>query len=245
MSQTICENWIARITTKPASSSQHQQYVRNLKAMLAEITHNRGCIASETNDPLKALAHFEHFNAMMEQEFTADLSLQQRDMRLVISWNGLGTAYMLNKQWARGTDCFLRSMQTMRRLTSFQETHLSLPIVNLALSYWLQGDTDAALEQLLAGLRERERTLGPDDRESFITGMFLHALGNVMSAVERQDESMAFHRKALRHHENTLGDHHHRTADACVKVAQHSMRLKQVDTAMYVPSFPFIAPYIL
>ncbi|EOD50697.1 putative tetratricopeptide repeat domain-containing protein [Neofusicoccum parvum UCRNP2] len=232
MAQTICEAWVSRISSHRASSAQRTQYQRDLHATLAEITHNRGCIASETNEPQAALSHFTHFNAMMAAEFGADGQLCRRDMRLAISWNELGNAHMLNSDWRRGEACFERSVATMRQLAFFEEINLSLPVVNLGLSWWLQGRNEEALGLLLQGLGERQKAFGSDDRESFITGRFLHALGNVKAAVGRREESLAFHRKALLHYKSTLGNNHHRTADVCVKVAEHSIRLKQEDTAM-------------
>lgn len=209
-----------------------------MRAALAEITHNRGCIASETNEPSVALAHFSNFNSMMVAEFEAKPQLLQRDMRLAISWNELGNAHMLSRQWALGEECYNRSIETMRRLAFFKETNLSPPVVNLSLSFWLQGKLDAALDHLVAGLREREMAFGNDDRESFFTGRFLHALGNIKAELGKKEESFMFHRKALLHYKSTLGNNHHRTADVCVKVAEHSIRLKQKDTAMYAaPEF--------
>ncbi|KAL1638138.1 hypothetical protein SLS58_008975 [Diplodia intermedia] len=248
MAQTICEAWVHRLSpgktrrapsvsssssSSSSTSSPHAHYLRDLHASLAEITHNRGCIASETNEPLAALAHFTSFNAMMKAEFDKTPQLVQRDMRLAISWNELGNAHMLNRQWARGESCYNRSIDTMRRLAFFNETNLSLPIVNLGLSFWLQGKLDEALDKLFAGLREREKAFGSEDRESFITGRFLHALGNVYADMGRREESLRFHRKSLLHYKSTLGNNHHRTADVCVKVAEHSIRMKQEDTAMY------------
>lgn len=77
---------------------------------------------------------------MMVREFQEDPDLVKVDMRLAISWNQLGNAHMLRKQWAKGHDCCHHSIDTMRLLVNFQDTDLSLPLVNIGLSYWLQGD---------------------------------------------------------------------------------------------------------
>ncbi|KAH7047476.1 NB-ARC and TPR domain protein [Macrophomina phaseolina] len=232
MAQTICQAWVDRISKQRTVSKEVRRYLGDLHATLAEITHNRGCIASETNEPLGALHHFEQFNDMMRKEFDQEPELLRKDMRLAISWNELGNAYMLNKQWQRGEECFHKSIRTMQKLAFFKEINLSLPTVNLGLSYWLQGKHEEALECLEQGLHTRRQTYGSEDRESFITGRFLHALGNLNASMMEREESLAYHRKALLHYKSTLGNNHHRTADVCVKVAEHHMRLKQDDTAL-------------
>lgn len=98
-------------------------------------------------------------------------------------------------------------------------------MANLGLAYWLQGKNGLASSTLLEGLRDREEEFGQDDRESFITGRFLHALGNVESSFD-------YHRRALMHYKSTLGNRHHRTADMFVKVAEHNIMLGNPEMAL-------------
>lgn len=98
-------------------------------------------------------------------------------------------------------------------------------LANLGLSYWLQQKNDLATRVLLEGLHDREVEFGQDDRESFITGRFLHALGNVESSLD-------YHRRALMHYKSTLGNRHHRTADLFVKVAEHNIKLGNHEMAL-------------
>jgi tetratricopeptide (TPR) repeat protein len=149
----------------------------------------------------------------------------ETDIRLGISWNELGNAHMLNGNWAKGEECYLQSIVCMRELPDFQPITISLPLANVGLSYWLQGKVDLALTTLLEGLNDRESKYGRDDRVSFITGRFLHALGNVKSDLE-------YHTRALVHYQATLGNRHHRTADMLTKVAEHNVILGLHDTAL-------------
>lgn len=64
------------------------------------------------------------------------------------------------------------------------------------------------------------------------TGRFLHALGNVRNSQGAFDEALDYHRRALLFYKSTLGNHHHRTADVLVKVADHNIRLHQYDMAL-------------
>lgn len=45
------------------------------------------------------------------------------------------------------------------------------------------------------------------------------------------EESRAYHHRALSHYRDTVGKNHHRTADTCVKVADHCIRLNMLDAA--------------
>ena len=65
------------------------------------------------------------------------------------------------------------------------------------------------------------------------TGKLLHAYGNVKGSQEKLEDSFAFHLRGLQQYKSTIGNHHHRTADLCVKVSDHYTRLDQYDSAMY------------
>ncbi|KAL6715525.1 hypothetical protein ACLMJK_006486 [Lecanora helva] len=203
---------------------------KQLDAVTAEIQHNRGCIATEINIPHDALIYQQIFNSMMAEELGCVEGGQ--DMRLAISWNELGNAWMLNRHWKRAEECFEKSIRFMRLLDSYEKIWISLPLVNLGLAFWLQGCYDTATEKLLEGFHDRQEHFGNDDHESFITGRFLHALGNVKASQGLLDEAQNFHHKALLHNKLTLGNNHHRTADTLVKVTDHHLRLGQHEIAL-------------
>ena len=234
VAEDICQTWVERLNTSEHSTADSKHKLQRLNATLAEIIHNRGCIATETNQPALAFKHFKEFNAKMMAEFEATPSLFKCDMRLAISWNELGNAHMLNKHWQEGEHCFRRSMDTMRQLENFKRSNLSFALVNLGLAHWLQNRLPEALDALKQGLKDRQDAFGPDDRISFVTGRYLHALGNVLASMGDQELSLEYHRKALFHDKSTLGNAHHRTADLFVKLAEHSMRMKQDDNALFV-----------
>lgn len=235
--QELCEHWQQKLATASSKTSadarkQFEASLGVLSATIAEIVHNMGCISTEINAPDSAFAQFQVFNDMMVHEFETHLGRVKVDMRLAISWNELGNAHMLKNEWYQGERCFLTAIESMKILTNFQATDLCLPLVNLGLSYWLQGKASDALEVLNRGLSVRKQMLGDSDLGSFIRGRYLHALGNVMSTVGDQDKSLSYHREALQHYKSTLGNNHHRTADLYVKVAEHSVRLGQEETAL-------------
>ncbi len=90
------------------------------------------------------------------------------DMRLAISWNELGNAYMLNKEWSKGEECFQKSIVVMRQYGKFEKVSISLPLANLGLAYWLQGRHEEASDILAEGLKDRVDRCGPEDRVSFV-----------------------------------------------------------------------------
>ncbi len=75
----------------------------------------------------------------------------------------------------------------------------------------------------------------------FRTGRVLQALGNVKAAkamrLEEQsnptaakilwDEVFTIHTDCLKQYESTLGKFNHRTADACHKLAEHHIRMRE------------------
>lgn len=221
LAQDICLT-LKRSLQDAVVTHEDRTNLKELDRVLAEIEHNRGCIATETNEPAEALSHHIKFNNLMKTE----LGQVQggTDMRLAISWNELGCAYMLCRDWNQGAYCFRRSIALMQQLDDFKEISISLPVVNLGLASWLQGNIDEAKTLLENGLRQRELTYGAGDRVSFITGRYLHALGNVAASEGLLEESQDYHQRALLHHKYTLGSNHHRTADTFIKVAEHHLR---------------------
>ena len=150
----------------PACLPNEPESLAKLNYSLSEINHNRGCIALEINEPVSALTYHKLFNEMMIKELAGKTS--HNDMRLAISWNELGNAYMLNKEWQRGLDCFLTSIEEMKRLNNFKPTMISLPLANVGLAYWLQGEYVKAETILSDGLQARKLEFGADDRISFM-----------------------------------------------------------------------------
>ena len=77
------------------------------------------------------------------------------------------------------------------------------------------------------------------------TGRVLQALGNVKMSLASEaekkgnfqaakmlwDEAFQIHTWSLQQYESTLGEFNHRTADACHKLAEHHIRLKNHDQA--------------
>ncbi|KAF2455839.1 hypothetical protein BDY21DRAFT_61825 [Lineolata rhizophorae] len=230
VAHSICEDLNNVASSNDFVSKDEGPTKAQIEGLRAEIYHNRGCILAEMNRPADSLKNLLAFNEMMVRNIGPEA--QALDMRLAISWNQLGNAYMINGEYYKGEECFLRSIETMRLLRDFRELDLSLPRVNLGLAYWLTNRYEDAICVLQQGLNARENMFGPGDRVSFITGRFFHALGNVKASQGLLDESYDFHQKALGHYIITLGKGHHRTADTWIKVAHHHTLLKDYKQAL-------------
>lgn len=147
-------------------AGEHVPSERDIDDILAEVHHNRGVIANETNRPDQSLRYLVKFNEMM----LAELGERRAgtDMRLALSFNELGCAWMLQDDYPHAEECFKKSIKAMKVLDNYEPWQVSLPGVNLGVVYWLTGRNDEALEVLLKGLRDRERKFGYNDQESFM-----------------------------------------------------------------------------
>lgn len=176
----ICETLRPFLENNAALSSRLLD-VAQIDRTIAEIHHNHGCITAEMNRPQDALNHQLIFNTMMQKELAGKPG---SDMRLAMSYNELGVAYMINDSecndnikkssmlrlsgWTEGEECFKKSIEEMKRLDNYQKYKISLPLVNLASCYYLNGDYADAEKLLLEGLADRVEEFGKDDRESFM-----------------------------------------------------------------------------
>jgi tetratricopeptide (TPR) repeat protein len=90
------------------------------------------------------------------------------DTRLAISWNELGNGLMMSKRWLEAIDCFIKSIETLKKQPHFTKTSLSFPLVNLGFAYWILGELDKAEKVCQQALLDRRAAYGMDDAESFM-----------------------------------------------------------------------------
>ena len=136
-----------------------------LDATLAETHHSLGCAGTETNDPASALKHFQAFTDLVVSKPS---EVEPEDIKVSIAWNELGNAWMLNKSWFQGEECFQRSIKAAKARADFDPTDISFPMVNLGLAFWFTGRLEEASAVLQEGLGHREAKFGKDDKTSFM-----------------------------------------------------------------------------
>lgn len=66
------------------------------------------------------------------------------------------------------------------------------------------------------------------------TGDLLYGLGKVRSSQGLLDQSFAYYFRAVAQYRSTIGDMHAATARAAYKLAEHYMRLRDLENARYV-----------
>ncbi|KAH7348146.1 P-loop containing nucleoside triphosphate hydrolase protein [Pyrenochaeta sp. MPI-SDFR-AT-0127] len=227
--QSVAEAAQSAVSHVRKESGTEKDTAQQLITLLAETHHNLGCIGTESNQPKFALFHFRKFNEMTIAEI--DRQRLKTDKRLAISWNELGNAFMMNKMWFDGERCYKKCLQVAQQMPNFAPAQFSFPYVNLGLAYWITERLSEAKQTLEEGLRHRVAAYGQDDHESFITGRFLYALGNVAASNGDLGESLSYHERALRQFLSTIGKNHHHTGDIHIKVGEHHLRSGNLNEA--------------
>lgn len=164
--QKFCQIMTEAYNQDPSLETEDSPKRADLDRILADVYHTKGIAATEMNKPFQALKYLQRFNNMMLKEF--GWIAGGTNMRLAISWNQLGVAYMINDNWASGEECFKKSIYCMKQLDNYDPYKISLPLANLAYAYWLTGRFQEAVEALQEGMAYRAQEFGPDDRESFM-----------------------------------------------------------------------------
>ncbi|KAJ5363978.1 uncharacterized protein N7496_009691 [Penicillium cataractarum] len=187
----------------------------------SDIRYTLGAVASGTNDADGSMMHNKR---VLEIRLAIAEGRGTVDEKLASAYNQMGISWVMAGDYKKGEEHFATSAQTYENIPDYTKDKRSLALVNLGLTYWLQGDLKQASDVLETGLADREKIYGPMDKHCFRTGRFLQALGNVRFSQGRLKESEDFHRRALKQYQSTIRNRHHRTADVCHKMAQHCLR---------------------
>ncbi|PSK46438.1 Coatomer subunit beta' [Elsinoe australis] len=217
-----CKTGAVRI---PQHDPQAQQ-------LLAETHGNVAGAALDMNNAKKAQFHFKKYNKMLVREHLGMEVIP--DARLTSSFYDVGLSLTMDGNHLEAVRYLKEAIREAGRLQgeSRVKAARSLALINLGLAYWLMDWQNQAQEQLLRALKEREEILGPNDRQSMITGRALHCLGNVRQSLGDYNESFLYHQRALVHFTDTVGELHHRTGNSCFKVAEHFFRQKKYSQAL-------------
>ncbi|KAM7205136.1 tetratricopeptide repeat domain containing protein [Naviculisporaceae sp. PSN 640] len=212
-----------------------------MEPLVSDMHLTMGALSNETNDAGSCLEH----NILCLSIRKAEAAKGTKpDLRLAFAHSQMGIAYMMVRKFALATEYFKQSVEMLKSI-EVDPDEFGFPVCNLGLGYWVQGALDEADKTLTDLLHQREKLHGKMDKVSYKTGRVLHALGNVRASKAMQmesennheaakaywDQSFAIHKDCLKQYESTLGKFNHRTADACHKLAEHYIRLKEHETA--------------
>ncbi|KAF7509241.1 hypothetical protein GJ744_008301 [Endocarpon pusillum] len=195
------------------------------ESLLVDICLGIAAIAAEANDHKSSRA-FKLKALDYQLQYLQGTDIQ--DARLSRCFSELAIALIQDKDYANAENNLLQGMEINNRIGSFS----ALAYANLGLLYTFQEKYEAAEEVLGWALSKQEEMFGKMDKVSFRTGRVLYAFGNLRAAQGRLPESHEYHQMALEQFRSTIGDHHHRTADVCHKVAEHLIRIEHYKDAM-------------
>lgn len=149
-----------------AAKSRNLQLKHEFESLVRISHHHRGVLGLHNNKPELSLPNFQSFNNMLREKFGDKSS--GTDQSLGVSWNELGNAFLQNKAWKEAKDCFLKSIDALAALDGSTRITISMPLINLAFAYWLEGQLDEAAKTFQDALNNREAEYGVDDKTSFV-----------------------------------------------------------------------------
>ncbi|KAF2189239.1 tetratricopeptide repeat domain protein [Zopfia rhizophila CBS 207.26] len=198
------------------------------RTLLIDIYHSLGAIANETNQKQECLKYTQEEHSLRLEAFRAN---PIRDYRLGSAHCQLGIALLMNGDAPAAINSLKTSIEEFKLAEGFTKAMLSIPYTNLGFAFWVAGELNSASAVLEMGIKDREEMFGKLDTDSFKCGWLHYALGNVRWSQGQLDASFNLHNTCLLQYKGTIGNNHHRTADACHKVAQHYIRLKLFPSA--------------
>jgi hypothetical protein len=127
--------------------------------------HHQGVLALHTNNPGDSLRRFKRFTELNIETFGESPS--GKDQTLGVGWNELGNAHMQNGNIGEAEECFVKSIQALKKVEGSKDITISMPLINLAFTYWLNGRLDMADATFKVAYNQRVQEYGIDDKTSF------------------------------------------------------------------------------
>lgn len=137
--------------------------VKGRGEVLRDLYYTLAAVASETNDAAGCMSNAALAFQMGEAE------VKERgnpDARFAAANNQMGVACAMAAQLPQATEHFKRSVSLHKGLADFQVDMLALPMANLGLVYWMQGQLADAEETFAAALADRQTAFGETDKVS-------------------------------------------------------------------------------
>ncbi|KAI4126161.1 MAG: hypothetical protein LQ341_006907 [Variospora aurantia] len=162
MAQSICIRLQKhRVPFRAGQSDLDDQFEK----LLRRFHHHRGELSLHTNQPKLSLSSYSTFIQMLREQ----IGDQPRgtDQSLGVALNELGCAHLQNANCSEAEDCFKKSLIRLV-LSTAQQISTSMPLINLAFAYWLQGHFPKASSTFQQALEDREETYGVNDKTSFV-----------------------------------------------------------------------------
>ncbi len=163
MAQSICTRLQKTRVPLPAGESSLNDQFENL---LRRFHHHRGELSLHTNQPKLSLSSYNTFIQMLREQ-VGDQP-RGKDQSLGVAWNELGCAYLQNDTPLDAGECFKKSIDPLGALEGATRISISMPLINLAFAYWLEGRFEDAASTFQDALVDREKEYGLNDETSFV-----------------------------------------------------------------------------
>jgi tetratricopeptide (TPR) repeat protein len=128
---------------------------------------HRGVHALHTNQPEVSLAKLKVFIDMLRERLDEAPS-RGTDQSLGVAWNELGNAILQNNDGKWAEECFLKSIDALSALDGATAITISMPLINIGFTYWVQGRLTDAAATFQRALEDREKEYGVNDKTSFV-----------------------------------------------------------------------------
>jgi tetratricopeptide (TPR) repeat protein len=164
MAQSMCEpiqNSLAAHGGEAQSDLKEQ-----VERLLRMFHHHRGELSLHTNQPRISLSSYRTFIKMLNAKL-GDAPCG-KDQSLGVAWDELGCAWLQSDKPGEAEPCFQKSIEALGALEGATRISISLPLINIAFAYWLQGRLEEAASTFQEALEDREREFGVNDWTSFV-----------------------------------------------------------------------------
>ena len=164
MARTMCE---ALHSQSLESESSSPELIEELHTLLRLYRHHQGVLGLHTNQPSVSLKNLQIFRAMLEHKLR-EMPSEGTDQSLGVCWNELGNAVLQNNDMKKAEEYFKKSIAVLGALDNATEITISMPLINLGFTYWVQGRLSDAAATFQRALEDRENKYGVDDQTSFV-----------------------------------------------------------------------------
>lgn len=127
--------------------------------------HHRGGLGLHTNDPNAARVNLEP--CAMKLQMLLDEEARRSNSLLGVVFNELGNAYLQLGKTLTAIETFNRSVTMLQSLRFTTKNLVTMPQINLAFAYWVDGRLDDASSLFKQALNDRFEELGVKDTSSF------------------------------------------------------------------------------
>lgn len=194
-----------------------------------ELHASQGAIATETNDGVVCLEHYQKFFELSKEQ-SSDMSNPDHQANMAEAHNELGIAKMMvgSTEELHGAQTEFESARkllegTLRGANHRRTRMWGLSSVNLAYALIEQRRPSEAIDILTSLSKTLSLNSVFKDQDTLVYGRLYHALGNANWDVAKKVPSKRWHQAAFDRHKIKLGESHHRTADVAVRLALHGL----------------------